>query len=188
MRRNKLEILVDGAAILERTVRAALTWANSVVVAGPKPTQWTTAANVSFVVEDPPFGGPAAGVSVAVESICKAVGSRADTLLLAGDLANPTLTVSTLARAHEDTPAPLALVDEDGWIQYLAGIYRLQDLQTCLKLAESEFGSVRNLSMRRLLTPLSEGTGQLALITAPVVATQDLDTPEDLRRHAARKF
>lgn len=179
---NKMAVEVDGQSLLLRTVSAALSWADEVVIAAPEPTDWKPVRRAKFTLEDPPFGGPVAGIKAAVTCLSGAKGTD-QTLLLAGDLARPDLVVRTLqvgVAALElgkegKTHAAQALILEDfrGWAQYLAGIYTVEALRAALAGVESE----RDLSVRRLLREIS-----VIKVGAPEAVTADLDTPEDLFR------
>lgn len=189
---NKMEVQVGGETLLQRTVSAALAWAEKVVVAAPRPGYWEDDPLVAFTLEDPPFGGPAAGINAAVTRLSDA--DDADQiLLLAGDLARPNLVVSALEAAATalelgaketvaqpgphlaapgGVPAGIILEDAGGWAQYLAGIYTLGPLRAALRQVDD----VRNLSVRRLLRDLT-----VLKVSADTGVTADLDTPEDLR-------
>lgn len=192
MRTNKMEVQVGGHSLLQRTVTAALAWAEEVVVAAPRPDTWTDDPQVSFTLEDPPFGGPVAGINAAVARLSDA-DDRDQVLLLAGDLARPNLVVAALKAgavalepnekqdlghpgqrsvAGGGASAGVILEDSGGWAQYLAGIYVLGALRTALQRVEG----VRNLSVRRLLRDLP-----VLKVSAGAEVTADLDTPEDLR-------
>lgn len=175
MGRDKMTVEVGGRTLLRRTVDAALEWADAVIVAGPEPVGWEWLPGVGFVQEDPPFGGPSAGVAAAVAEIA-AEKDEGEVLLLAGDLANPDLAVRDLAEALPRDGLVLdglVLEDADGWPQLLAGIYRLQSLRD----AVAAWTQVRGVSIRRLLGGLD-----LDRIKRPRSITDDLDTPQDISR------
>lgn len=159
---NKLTLEIDGASLLERAVAAALGWAKQVVVAGDEPEGWEESDGVRFRREDPPFGGPSAGISAALAALPDAD----EILILAGDLAHPVRTVEALAAA-EPGPDGVVLVDEEGWPQYLAGRYRGAALRAEIR------GPMRGVSVRRLMRGLD-----LATHPASEVLTRDLDNPE----------
>ncbi|MFD0866015.1 molybdenum cofactor guanylyltransferase, partial [Tessaracoccus lubricantis] len=130
--------------------------------------------DVEFVLEDPPFGGPVAGIVAAAASldIPARIASGGDSdwvVILAGDLANPRAVVDLLAAA-EPGPDGVVLVDDEGWPQFLAGRYRLAALRRALDAA----GGARDTSVRRFFAGLD-----LARVPAPPSVTADLDTPEE---------
>ena len=175
MGRNKLALERDGVSLLALTCRAATRFAQRVVVAGPAQPH----LSVEFALEDPPFGGPVAGIAAGLQALMRG-GRGADpqaepatqVLLLAGDLANADAVVDLLAAAAMGDDG-VVLVDEQGWPQFLAGRYRLDSL----RLAVDGAGDVRDLSVRRLLGGLD-----LALVPAPLTVTADLDTPDEAAR------
>lgn len=161
---DKLTLRIDGRPLLARCVGAALAWAPLVVVAGDEPEAWAGDARVRFRREDPPFGGPVAGIAAAL-----ALADDADeVLLLAGDLADPDAAVGLLAAAAPG-PDGVVLEDADGWAQYLAGRYRGDPLRRAVACLDA----TRDVSVRRLMRGLN-----VARLRAPEAATRDLDTPE----------
>ena len=177
MGRDKMRVEVDGKPLLARTVDAALSWASHVVVVAPEGS-WRGEEDdrVSFTLEDPPLGGPAAGIWAGLQQVLSLIvdaESKVDdceVLILAGDLANPDLVVTTLALASECADGAV-LEDQEGWPQFLAGRYRLNSLQGAFEAA----GRVRDRSVRSVLRGLD-----VALVQVPLQVTADMDTPEDL--------
>lgn len=196
MGRDKMGVVLEGRTLLRRTVDAALGWSDDVMVVAPEPVAWKADPRVRFTLEDPPYGGPVAGIAAAVASLVAASPSAVDpcatlsaadgvstaprlrvhtdlcteVLLLAGDLAAPEAVVARLAEAQPG-PDGVVLRDEDGWPQYLAAHYRLASLVSAIDALDG----ARDLSVRRALCALD-----LAQVPAPLTVTKDLDTPEDL--------
>ena len=171
MGRDKLARERDGVSLLALTCRAAARFAGRVVVAGHEQPELA----VEFVLEDPPFGGPVAGIAAGVDALAAADPDAeprhppaTEVLLLAGDLANADAVVDLLAAAAMGEDG-VVLEDEQGWPQLLAGRYRLGALRRAVDAA----GGVRDLSVRRLLGGLS-----LGLVPAPSTVTADVDTPD----------
>ncbi len=166
---EKASIEVDGVTLLERALAATLS-APEVVVVGE---QVPTSRPVTWTVEDPPSGGPAAGLLAAL-----------DRFLLPPDLVAviavdmPRLHAGTVARltwAVEGDPSAdgAVLADHDGRRQPLAAVYRHAALVAARPASlEQQHG----LPMRRLV-------GLLRLLDVPAVADEarDVDTWEDLR-------
>ncbi|MGJ3508229.1 molybdenum cofactor guanylyltransferase [Enemella sp. A6] len=163
---DKLALPVAGTTVLQRTCTAALTWAEEVVVAGPA-RPWSD-ERVRFAGEDPPFGGPVAGLAAALAALPD---EPAEVLLLAGDLADPAAIVARLAAADLG-PDGVVLLADDGWPQLLAGRYRLQALRTALAAAPR----LRDIGVHRVL-----GTLELARIPTEADILGDLDTPTQAR-------
>lgn len=161
---DKLAYEHDGASLLARTCRAAACVADVVVVAGHE----QPGLAVRFVLEDPPFGGPVAGLAAGLATLGEVPG---EVFVLAGDLANPEAAVGLLAAAGPGVDGAV-LVDEEGWPQYLAGSYRGEALARAL----AEAGELRGMPVRKLL-----GRLVLSRVPAPPSATADVDSPEDVR-------
>ena len=156
--------MVSGRTFLERALAAAAPVASRlVVVAPPSPLPevpgWPP---LHFTLEDPPFGGPVAGIAAGLALV-----DTPQVLLLAVDLASPSAVISQLGDIPDGRDG-LALVDSDGWPQYLAARYRTSALRARL----AGMGSVRGLSVRRFASALN-----LALIAAEEGTTADVDSP-----------
>jgi molybdopterin-guanine dinucleotide biosynthesis protein A len=163
---DKPAVDVGGVALLDR-VLAALPAGCRVVVVGPprpvgRPVAWTR--------EDPPGGGPAAGLAAGL-----ALTSTAYVAVLACDL--PFLqpdTVEALAAAALGRDGAL-LVDATGRDQLLCGVHRRAALAGALATDPPP------TSIRALLAGLD-----LARLTDTADAAADCDTPADLARARAR--
>ncbi|MFV0319357.1 MAG: molybdenum cofactor guanylyltransferase [Microbacterium sp.] len=132
---------------------------------------------VDWVREDPPFGGPAAGIVAALESWRD---DPAWTFLLACDLARADLAVARLVADLTLVPAGtdgVCLADASSRPQWLTGAYRTAALRDAASTLPSHG---RNLPVRALLDDLA-----IAVVTAPD-ATDDVDTWEDLKRAKER--
>lgn len=164
---DKLELTVGNRSLLQRACDASLGWAARVIVASPARAGFPD-QRVTFVLEDPPFGGPVAGIAAAVAAL---PGEAEEVLLLAGDLADPHAVVEALRAAPLGVDG-VVLEDLDGWPQLLAGRYRAE----ALRLAVEGAPALRDLSVRRLL-----GALDLARVAAPPALVQDVDTPSQAR-------
>jgi len=121
----------------------------------------------AWVREEPPFGGPAAGLGAGVRWF--GPDAPAWVLVLAADLVRPEAVVQALAAAAPG-PDGAVLVDEDGQPQWLAARYRLAALRDAIQGAD-----LVDSSLRRLV-----GRLDLARVAAPSTTTSDIDTWEDL--------
>jgi molybdopterin-guanine dinucleotide biosynthesis protein A len=166
---DKASIEVDGVTLLERSLAATLS-ALEVVVVGE---QVPTTRPVTWTQEDPPSGGPAAGLLAALDRFLVTPDLVA---VLAVDM--PRLNAGTVARltwaVEADPDADGAvLVDHAGRRQTLAGVYRHASLDGSRPASlEQQHG----LPMRRLV-------GLLRLVDVPAVGDEgrDVDTWDDLR-------
>lgn len=181
---DKLALILDGRTLLDRVVDALLSWADEVVVAGPqRPGDGSRDGalddrRVRFRQEDPPFGGPVAGLAAALAALpgtdaTEGPGGaeRAEAMVLAGDLVAPEQVVTRLAAA-ELGPDGVTLLDPEGWPQYLAGRYLLESLRKTLSVAPR----LRDISVNRVMRP-----AEVALIPADAAIVADVDTPQQAR-------
>src|SRR4051812_12031903 len=160
---DKASIEIAGVTLLEH-VLGALGEVPDVVVVGD---EVITSRPVGFVREDPPGGGPAAGLLAGLAgfpSLPRLV------VVLAVDM--PLVTTATVRRlmlsAEEDGAL---LVDEDGRRQYLCAIYRSEALTQAAPQLEEHHG----LPMRTLVEGL-----RLAEVPALPWEARDVDTWDDL--------
>lgn len=159
--RDKSRVVVEGRPMLE-PVLASLAAAREIVVAGaaaPAP------AGVRFVREDPPWGGPVAGLYAALDSLASPAPLVA---VVAVDM--PWLTGDTIARlvaacAGRDGAA---LVDPDG-VRQLCLVVRHEAL---VRLRPD---SADGFAVRRLLAPLD-----VAEVTGSGREAYDVDEPGDI--------
>ncbi len=166
---DKASLEVSGVTLLERALAATLS-AREVVVVGP---EVPTSRPVSWTREDPPLGGPAAGILAGLARFLKVPDL---VVVLAVDM--PKVNAGTVARltwAVEADPAVdgAVLVDAGGRRQTLAGVYRTSSLEAARPAdREQEHG----LPVRRLV-------GRLRLAEVPVVGNEafDIDSWKDLR-------
>lgn len=167
---------VGGRSLLTRAVDAAhAVGARPVVVAAPVLDE---SLEVEWVREDPPFGGPVAGIVAALTH--PGLAQTDWTLVLACDLARPDLAVarllSDLALLPGDTEG-LCLADASSRPQWLTGVYRTRLLGEAARSIRDEG---RDAPVRQLLDDLA-----IAVIAASDHLTADVDTWEDLERARA---
>ncbi|WP_181118536.1 molybdenum cofactor guanylyltransferase [Rathayibacter sp. AY1B5] len=152
---------------------AAVRGAERRVVAGP-PSLAAAVDGAELVQEDPPFGGPVAGISSALPLLERA-GAPEWVVVLAADLVAPGPAVRLLleeaASAVEDS---LLAVDDDGRPQQLLGVHRRSALVDAL----AALGDPDGASARVLLRDLS-----VRLVAVPAGTTDDVDAPADALRH-----
>lgn len=168
---------VGGRTLLAAAVEAVRGCA-PITVVGPS-ADLPDVRSVSWVREDPPFGGPAAAVVAAL-------GSWDDpppwTFVLACDLPGVTGAVARLRDAVALLPADtegVCLADASSRPQWLTGLYRTDALQ---RTAAGLPDRGRDAPARALVSDLA-----VAAIAAPVDETHDVDTWEDLEE-ARRRF
>ena len=168
---DKAALELGGVTLLERALTATVAAGEVVVVGEPVPTS----RPVTWAREEPPGGGPAAGLLAGLDAFPATPEAVA---VLAVDM--PHVTAATFARltgAVEDDWLDGAwdgalLVDHRGRRQLLCGVYRSAALQRARPRTRAE---EHGLPVRRLLGPLR-------LIEVPAVAgeARDIDTWQDL--------
>jgi molybdopterin-guanine dinucleotide biosynthesis protein A len=160
---DKASMEIAGLTLLEH-VLGALAEVPEVVVVGD---EVLTSRPVGFVREDPPGGGPAAGVLAGLTGF-----PRPPRLVVVLAVDMPMVTTATVSRlllsADEDGAM---LVDEDGRRQYLCAIYRSAALLEAAPSLEEQHG----MAMRHLVAGL-----RLADVPALSWESRDVDTWEDL--------
>jgi len=160
---DKASIELAGATLLEHAL-GALAEVPDVVVVGD---EVATSRPVTFRREDPPGGGPAAGLLAGLAGF-----PRTPRLVVVLAVDMPLVTTGTVRRlilAHGEDGA--LLVDDDGRLQYLCAIYRTEALLAAAPPLEEQHG----LPMRRLVAVLG-----LAEVPALAGEAQDVDTWADL--------
>jgi molybdopterin-guanine dinucleotide biosynthesis protein A len=192
----KPEVRIGGVALVDRAL-AAVRGARRVVLVAPPDLG---RPGVLRTLEDPPLGGPVAGVSAGLAALVGPAGvtGEADEPLAADTSASratstasepgPCEVVVVLAcdvpRAGSVVGALVAaaaapgvdgarLVDRDGRAQHLVAAYR----RTALDAALARLGEVRGASVRALVADLV-----LVDVPDPGGAADDADTWEDVRR------
>lgn len=164
---SKADLVVGGERLLDTVLRAAEGARTRVVVGLVDVPYW-----VLRTMEEPPGGGPAAGVEAGLDAITE---PAEWTLLLACDLPGADGAVAELLAAVDPTAAAdgFCLMHEDGSPQWLYGAYRTAALRT----AFARVGASAGLSLRRLLADC-----ELRLVRPLRADVSDIDTPEDLTR------
>ncbi|MBD7956193.1 NTP transferase domain-containing protein [Microbacterium sp. Sa4CUA7] len=180
---------VGGRTLLRRAVdAAAAAGASPLTIVGPQPSADATAqvaaaaaslpTTVTWVREQPPFGGPAAGVVAALDSWDA---TPEWSLVLACDLPGAEAAVARLVRDLVLLPSDtegLCLADSRSRPQWLVGLYRTAALRRrSAALPDHGHGA----PVHRLLDDLA-----IATVLAPETETADVDTWEDLTQARRR--
>jgi molybdopterin-guanine dinucleotide biosynthesis protein A len=158
---DKAGLEVDGVTMLDR-VLTATAGAVSTVVVGPVRQ---TVREVSWTLEDPPLGGPVAGIAAGLP-----YGAQPVVVLCSCDL--PWLTAEDVNRLVDGVGDRdgYGLRDSSGREQRLAAAYR----RTALTEALAALGDPRDRAVRHLFAGLTIGW------SAPSRSGDDVDTWEDL--------
>ncbi len=167
---DKTALVADGLALSDHAVAAAAR-ARSVVLVGLRDGR-SAPDGVVVTREDPPFGGPVAGIAAGLVAVPE---PAPWTLVLACDLVRPERAVDALLRAADDTADVdgFVAVDEDGRRQPLLALYRSSALREAVQaLGDPTDAAVRRLTagLRLVEVPLSDGL------------CADVDEPADAAR------
>ncbi|MFW2514622.1 molybdenum cofactor guanylyltransferase [Demequina sp. SO4-13] len=162
---DKASLRVGGASLLDHALAAAAPYAPSVVV-GPATEDHP---GVSYTRENPPGGGPVAGIAAGLEAL------DTDTpfvLVMACDMPRAITALPALVTAADTAAGDGAwAVDAGGRTQPLLAVYRRDSLVRGL----AGLGDAHGASMRAL-------TADLIMIEVPVGdAARDADTWDDVR-------
>jgi molybdopterin-guanine dinucleotide biosynthesis protein A len=157
---DKALLVLDGVSLLNRVLRAT-NRATSTVVVGPARK---TEREVEWTAEEPPGGGPVAGIAAGLGK-----GQAPVVVVVSCDL--PWLTEEAVAGLVEGVGAHdgYGLLDSDRREQWLAAAYR----RTALVEALKRVGDPRDKSVRRLFTGLDLAWSE------PSRAGDDVDTWAD---------
>lgn len=163
---DKLAHPIAGRALLDHTLDAVADAARIIVVGPPRATERV----VAWCQEEPPGGGPLAGVAAGLQ-----LTSREYVVLLAGDMPNAAPAVSALLQAatSSSTSEIVVMADASGRLSPLTALWRRAHLAVRLQQLDTLHGGAMML-LYESQTPL--------VITADDDALADVDTPDDLMR------
>lgn len=162
--REKGEIRIGGERLVDIVVGGALaSGCERAIVVGDVPCDSAT-----VVREDPPFGGPVAGLAAALPEV-----DAGWIMLLACDLPHARLLCHLLAESfHHIGPEFDGLVAiHEGRVQWLSGYY----LRSSVEAALARLGDPEGASLKILLDDM-----KLREVQDPEGLSRDIDTPEEL--------
>ncbi|MCK0116209.1 NTP transferase domain-containing protein [Isoptericola sp. S6320L] len=168
-------IVVGSASLLDHAL-AATAEAEVTAVVGPQDAVGQAGRSLVVTREDPPFGGPVAGLDAGLRALDRP-GAPPWVLLLAVDVPGAGAAVPALRSAVAGAPdadgAHLVRADRAQW---LVGLYRRTALTGALRAIDPHGAPVRRLVAR------------LRLVTVPDEAgtSDDVDTWEDVERLTVR--
>lgn len=177
---DKASVQIDGLPLVD-LVYAAVKGCAPVVGVGPESI---VRPGVRVVREDPPFGGPVAGIRAALDVLDGTASdgsSAAETWLLACDLPRAGALVDLLSPVEipGDADAIIA-VDADGRQQWLAGRYRVGSLRRAVDaLPEIDGASMRSLVSALVLHGVPDAGTALDLDTWSAIEDHRSSIRED---------
>jgi len=183
----KPTVMLDGATLLERALAAARD-ADRTVVVGPDPVV-PPGRDLLVTREDPPFGGPVAGLDAGLRALDAAAAraARQDpppwVLVLAVDVPRAGDAVPLLRAAVDPTEGDHdgAYLVREGRAQWLVGLYRRDALRRALAEVAGSAGpgadGLAGVPVRRLVAELT-----CTEVPDDDGVSADVDTWDDLRR------
>ena len=159
---DKGGVEVDGVPLLERVLAAVAPDAPGVVVGPGRPTS----RPVAFTREDPPLGGPVAGLYAGLDALPRPLPTLVAVTAVDMGWLRPDTFARLVAAARGRDGAFLHAAD--GWRQ-LCGVVRAE------RLAAVRPATTDGVSVRRLLAPLD-----LAEVAPTGRESDDVDTWDDL--------
>lgn len=189
---DKAALTLGGTTLLDRAL--SICQASPVVIVGPDPFTGEQQARarpreLAIVQEDPPHGGPAAGLATGIAALLDQPLPRGsaelhDALIAVWAVDQAGVALDTwhrlVAAAHGDATPRGAVLSRDGRRQYGVGVFPLADLTRACAARDSWHGA----SLRGLLDPLIK-----AEVPASTTEARDIDTLDDLdwwRRRCAQ--
>lgn len=165
---DKSQAKIDGVSLIER-ILTSIPSEFDIVIVGPDPK----IINVHYrtVQESPIGGGPVAGFKAGL-GICMSE----NVVLIATDMPfalSRTLHLLESMKPHDDA---VMYVDEDGFRQPLAAVYRVEAVERALSL----MGDAHGQSMQTMLSHLQ--IREIEMSKEVAQAFSDIDTTEDLER------
>lgn len=167
---SKPEVVVGGRALLDHAL-AAVSDASRVVVVGPPSV---ARPGIPTVLEDPPDGGPVAGLAAGLAALASLSSTSEYVVVLACDIPRAGAALPALrAATSADGVDGARLVSPDGHPQHLVAVYR----SSALTAALLRLPTVHGASMRALTTGLT-------LVDVPDTddSAADADTWPDVAR------
>ena len=176
---TKPDVVARGARLLdhvltglERLRGQGLPLGHVCVVA---PTQVALPDGVLRALEDPPLGGPVAGIAAGLARLSRSEPMAGLTGVLTCDAPSSWRALPVLCEAlHDGGPgADGVCARDDDHVQYLLGLYRRAALAT---VVAPDGAPVRDVAVRRVL-----GRLRVATLTLPHGIVRDLDTWDEVR-------
>ena len=167
---SKADVLVAGSPLLDHAL-SAVAGARRRIVVGPGEL---ARPGVPTTLEDPPFGGPVAGIDAGLAWL--GAGGPPIVVILACDVPGAGPLVHRLLAAAADDPASdgAVAVDVDGHRQLLVGVYRRASLTAALAALRTD-GGVHGMAVKRLVARL-----RLTEVADPDGLAADADTWQDV--------
>ena len=178
---SKPDLTLGGVRLIDRVCGALLEACGAGCVAVVPPSV-RVPDGVARTLEDPPGGGPLAGIDAGLRAL--RVGDDVLVVVVSVDAPGvgaflPALLEPALREGVEGRIVRGG--DPEPFDQYLMGVYRAASLRRAIDEAVAAYGSVRGVGVRRALSSLA-----LERVDMRAAACRDVDTAEDVAWWEAR--
>ncbi len=175
----KAGLVYQEQTLLERTV-IAVQQTRRIAVVGEVDSS-TLPGQVLVTREDPPYGGPSAGIAAGAAVLAASDVRPSDyTIVLACDMPQAGLAVARLIELLPENPNGVISLDDEQRLQPLAAVYQTAELAEAIA-AHRRKGTLEGLSVFRLIAGLT-----LTAVTVPHGSTDDIDTWQDAEKFGMR--
>ena len=172
---SKPDLMLGGVRLIDRACAALVPVAGAGCVAVVPPAV-RVPAGVVRTLEDPPNGGPLAGIDAGLREL--SVGDDVLVVIVSVDAPGVGAFLPALLEPALGEGSDGRIVrggDPEPFDQYLMGVYRAGALRRVLDEAVASLGSVRGVGVRRVLRALD-----VERVSAVADACRDIDTPADI--------
>lgn len=172
---SKADLMLGGVRLIDR-VCGVLTEACAAGCVAVVPPSVRVPDGVARTLEDPPGGGPLAGIDAGLRAL--SVGDDVLVVVVSVDAPGvgaflPALLEPALREGVEGRIVRGG--DPEPFDQYLMGVYRAAPLRRAIDEAVAAYGSVRGVGVRRVLRALD-----VERVSVGADVCRDIDTPEDV--------
>ena len=172
---SKPDLTLGGVRLIDR-VCGVLTEACAVGCVAVVPPSVRVPDGVARTLEDPPGGGPLAGIDAGLRAL--GVGDDVLVVVVSVDAPGVGAFLPALLEPASREGVEGRIVrggDPEPFDQYLMGVYRAASLRRAIDEAVAVYGSVRGVGVRRVLRALD-----VERVSVSADACRDIDTPEDV--------
>ena len=172
---SRADLMLGGVRLIDR-VCGVLTEACAAGCVAVVPPSVRVPDGVARTLEDPPGGGPLAGIDAGLRAL--SVGDDVLVVVVSVDAPGvgaflPALLEPALREGVEGRIVRGG--DPEPFDQYLMGVYRAAPLRRAIDEAVAAYGSVRGVGVRRVLRALD-----VERVSVGADVCRDIDTPEDV--------
>ena len=168
---SKPDLILGGVRLIDRVCGVLMEVCVAVV-----PPSVRVPDGVLRTLEDPPSGGPLAGVDAGLRAL--SVGDDVLVVVVSVDAPGVGAFLPALLEPALDESSDGRIVrggDPEPFDQYLMGVYRAGALRRVIDEAVAALGSVRGMGVRRVLRAL-----EVERVSVSADVCRDIDTPEDV--------